>query len=59
MEKDPLNKVDTQYTKMCLESNNHNCLTAYYHLMQKKMRVAGDISDQDHPQSAQLEPLGQ
>lgn len=45
MEKDPLNRVDCVYTQMCLESNNHNCLTAYYHLMQKKLRTTGvDIS---------------
>ena len=48
---------------MLLESNQHNCLTAYYHLMTKKMKNAGEPLDLDKPLTQeesikQIEPVG-
>jgi len=49
MTKDPYNKVDTRYVQMCIEANQHNCLTSYYFLLAKKMQVAGEALDIDKP----------
>ena len=45
MSQNQVNLIDKKTVQQSLQANQHNCLTSFYYLLYKKLKIQGDLED--------------